>query len=503
MRLLATARTRLARLDPRYRLVAAVTGWVVLLGVWVLVLLPFRGDENVGAIALAMLLPPLIATGSGPVAAGVAALGTGLAFNFFFTRPYNSPQISSSASIAAFVVYVTVALILAVLAARVREARALADRRARDATLLQSLTVEMIRNAQLVPTLRSGLVELVGALGLRGATLRARAGETVAVASAGDVTEAERVGVLTEDAPGGSPALVTLRAADGPVAFPIVAIGTAFGFLVVDPGGTSLDEDRQRVLESFAGVVALALARARLAEEGVRRRTLEETHRLRTVLLQSVSHDLRTPLTAIKAIASTLLDTDPPLDRRRELLGHVEAEADRLERLVSNLLDLSRIESGTLAPKRELVPVDELVADAVAAAGHALGDAVRVEIALADDLPPVTIDETMVRQVLVNLLVNAARHAGGSPSIRLEGVGRGTTIELRVIDHGIGIPEAERHRIFEPYQRLRPGDRNGSGLGLVIGRGFAEANGGSLQVAPTPGGGATFVVTLPLERVPS
>ncbi len=493
----ATARRRLAALDPRHRLLLAVAGWVVLLAVWVLVLLPFRGDENVGAIALAMLLPPLVATGSGPVVAGVAALGTGLVFNFFFTRPYNSPQIASSASVAAFVVYLIVALTLAVLAARVRDARGLADRRARDATLLQSLTVEMIRNAQLVPTLRSALVELVQALGLRGATLRASAGDVVAAASAGDAAAAERVAALADAGPGTSPTLVSLRAADGPVAFPIVAIGTAFGFLVADPGEEGLGDDRQRVLESFAGVVALALARARLAEEGVRRRTLEETHRLRTVLLQSVSHDLRTPLTAIKAIASTLRNTDPPPDRHQELLGHVEAEADRLERLVSNLLDLSRIETGTLEPKRDLVPVDELVSDAVAAAAHALGDS-PVEIALGEDLPPVTIDETMIRQVLVNLLANAARHAGSDRPIRLEAATRAGALELRVIDHGVGIPEAERRRIFEPYQRLRPADRRGSGLGLVIGRGFAEANGGSLGVGPTPGGGATFVVTLPV-----
>ncbi|MFN8111244.1 MAG: DUF4118 domain-containing protein [Thermoleophilia bacterium] len=147
--------------------------WLLALALAIAMLLPFRGDRHEGAIALALLLPPLLATGAGvPVAAG-AAVVSGLAFNFLFTRPYDSPRINASSSLAAFAVYILVSVIVASAVARARESRELANRRARDATLLQSVTVELIRNARLAPTLRSGLAEVVDALGLVGACLHA------------------------------------------------------------------------------------------------------------------------------------------------------------------------------------------------------------------------------------------------------------------------------------------------------------------------------------------
>jgi two-component system sensor histidine kinase KdpD len=225
---------------------------------------------------------------------------------------------------------------------------------------------------------------------------------------------------------------------------------------------------------------------------------LKETDRLRSALLQSVSHDLRTPLTAITASASALRESVPEHERDA-LLGGIEHEARRLVRLVDNMLDLARIEAGALHPRRTLMPVDELLYAAVDDAAAAL-EGQFVDVDGAAELPPVNVDETMIRQVLVNLLENASR-ADPDDTIGLYASNSDHTLRISVVDHGPGVPEAERRRIFEPYYRLRKSHdhRAGTGLGLAISRGYVEAHGGKLHVEPTAGGGATFLVELPIE----
>ncbi len=178
------------------------------------------------------------------------------------------------------------------------------------------------------------------------------------------------------------------------------------------------------------------------------------------------------------------------------MLADVEHEAGRLTRLVANLLEVSRVESGALRPARVPVPVEELCRAALDDARLALGEHT-VELDVEPHLPPVDVDETMLRQVLVNLLENAANHDPGP--LKLRALRAGRRLELRVIDHGPGVPEAERQRIFEAFQRLRSRDgvrERGTGLGLAIARGFVEAHGGTIRVETTLGGGATFVVSL-------
>jgi two-component system, OmpR family, sensor histidine kinase KdpD len=339
-------------------------------------------------------------------------------------------------------------------------------------------------------------VQLTRSLGLTGVCLMTMPGPDQLVAGAGDSDRAESVARRLLGGGHTATRLAALRDPGEPAAFPVHTADTAFGFVVVEPGMPELGFDRERFLESFTGVVALALTRARLAEERVRRLTLEETDRLRTVLLRSVSHDLRTPLTAIKATAGTLASDDVPPERRRELLTGIEQEVDRLSHLVTNLLDLSRIESGSLQLDRQAVPLDDLVDDAVDAAGTGGS----VELALPDHLVVLDADETLLRQVLVNLLENAARYAPDS-AVRIAAHQDERAVEIRVVDHGPGIPEPERARVFEPYNRAHPGLRGrGSGLGLAISRGFVAAHGGTLEVETTPGGGATFVVRMPTAR---
>jgi two-component system, OmpR family, sensor histidine kinase KdpD len=478
-----------------WRALFGAAGAFCLITLSVVCLLPFRDQIDPGTVALVMLVPP-VAAASGGLWLGVgAALFSAGAFNFFFTEPYNSFRVESSASIAALIVYLFIAVTFAVLAARLREARSLANRRARNASLLGGLAVEMIRQSKLEPPLRSALHDLVEALELRGAHLEVTnaLGERADIDS-GDAVQARALIPVTHSSP------VVLRERGSLALVPIATGDAAYGYLSVDGGPNhELGTDAHRVLDSFAGIVALAAARSNIEEQAVRRRSLEESDRLRRALLHSVSHDLRTPLTAIRTIASALRSADVDKEQRDAMLADVEHEAGRLGRLVSNLLEVSRVESGALNPVRVPIPVEELCRAAVEDARSALGGR-PVEIDVEPHLPPIEVDETMLRQVLVNLLENAATYDPGPLKIRALRAGR--RIELRVIDHGPGVPEAERQRIFEAFQRLRTPSstrERGTGLGLAIARGFAEAHHGTIRVETTIGGGATFVVSLPIQ----
>ncbi len=471
-------------------------GALALVALAVLCLLPLRGSLDTGTVALILLIPPVVAASGGAWLGAGAAVASGLAFSFFFTQPYQSFRIESDASVAALLVYVCISLVFAVLAARLREARALANRRARNASLLGSVAVEMIRQSRLEPPLRSALHDLVEALELRGAYLEVvnALGERVELES-GDASDARPL-VSDRTSPN-----VVLREPGGLSLVPIATGDATYGYLSVDPGDDhELGADAHRLLESFAGVVALAVARSEMEEQAVRQRSLEETDRLRRALLHSVSHDLRTPLTVIRTIAAALRSAEVAPAERDAMLADVEHEATRLTRLVTNLLEVSRVESGALQPARVPVPVEELCRAALDDARLALGEHL-VQIDVEPDLPPVEVDETMLRQVLVNLLENAAAHDPGPIVLRARRAG--TRLELRVADHGPGVPEAARERVFEAFERLRARDGvrgRGTGLGLAIVRGFVEAHSGTIHVETTPGGGATFVVSLALAE---
>ncbi|MDX6538483.1 MAG: two-component system, OmpR family, sensor histidine kinase KdpD [Gaiellales bacterium] len=496
--IVAAIRRRLPELDEEaaWRGALAGAGSLFLLLVAVAVLVPLRDHFDTGTLALVLLLPPLVAANGGRLLSLISALISALAFNFLFTRPYYSLRIESDASVSAFVVYVLIAFVLATYVSGFRTASAAATRRARSMELLQMLAVDLIRSDDLRPALRRTLADLTAALGLRGAALRVtvRDEELDERSGADDVATARLQQAMH---PADAPTVVSLRGGDGVLTLPISDSGITFGLLGVDTGRRRVEDETFAVLESFCGILGLALGRARLEHEGMLLQALKETDRLRTALLQSVSHDLRTPLTAITAAASALRESVPEHEREALLTG-IEHEAERLVRLVANMLDLSRIEAGVLQPRRTVMPVDELLYAAVDDAAAGLGVQI-VDIDGAADLPPVSVDETMIRQVLVNLLENA-RRADPDDALGLYAASDGETLRLSVVDHGHGVPEAERRRIFEPYYRLRPGHdhRAGTGLGLAISRGFVEAHGGRIRVEPTPGGGATFIVELPV-----
>jgi two-component system sensor histidine kinase KdpD len=215
--------------------------------------------------------------------------------------------------------------------------------------------------------------------------------------------------------------------------------------------------------------------------------------------MRSVSHDLRTPLASIRAVASDLRDGVVYDEAtRKELLDTVCDEAERLDRIVANILSLSRIETGALTPDRQAVALDELVADRVRRLSG-LFRQVRVQVEIPADLPLVDGDYTQIDQLVTNLLENAARYAPPGSLVRVGASEREAFVELRVADEGIGVPDWERRRIFEPF-RTGEGSRS-SGVGLAICRAIIEAHGGTIDVDRTPGGGATFIVTLPVRNL--
>jgi two-component system sensor histidine kinase KdpD len=241
---------------------------------------------------------------------------------------------------------------------------------------------------------------------------------------------------------------------------------------------------------------ALEQRELRTAAEGLR--PLEEADRLRTALLAAVGHDLRTPLSSATAAVSSLRSTDVVWsDRDRdELLETAEDSLRRLAELVNDLLDASRLQAGVLPISLTAVGLDEIVPLALDELGEA---ASRVEVNVPGDLPAALCDPALVQRVVVNLLANALRYSPADASVLVTGSSFGSSLELRVVDRGPGIPPARLAEAFQPFQRLGDTDNSsGVGLGLALSNGFVTAMGGSLDAEDTPGGGLTMVVTLPM-----
>lgn len=298
--------------------------------------------------------------------------------------------------------------------------------------------------------------------------------------------------------------LAASRWGRGPAVVAVLVAVLGHDVLFVDPIGrltiARTEEAIGLALLLFTAVVTAQLAdSARRGAEATREAAVaRQSDELKTALLRAVSHDLRTPLASIKANVSSLRQPDATFsaEDRAELLAGIEEEADRLERLVRNLLDASRLEAGALKPRRQPQDLAELVL-AVVQRLQPLLDGRKVELELPDDLPLAACDYAQIEQVVANLVENAALHTRPPGGILLRALARDGTVWVEVVDQGPGIPPEDRERLFRPFERGRTGGP-GSGLGLTIARGLVEANGGRLWVEDAPGGGARFVFTLPL-----
>jgi two-component system sensor histidine kinase KdpD len=268
--------------------------------------------------------------------------------------------------------------------------------------------------------------------------------------------------------------------------------------------GALLTPDQRRLFDALADQAALAIERVNLAEDIDRNRLNAETERLRSALLTSISHDLRTPLASILGSASSLKSFGATLDEaaRSELLRSILEEAERLNRFIANLLDMTRLESGAVAPNLELIDLSDVVGSALRRAAKVLA-AHRIELSLAPDLPMLRLDPVLFEQALFNLLDNAAKYSSPGSSVAVKGERVGEHVRISVSDSGNGIPPDDLERIFDKFYRVQSSDhkRAGTGLGLAISRGFMEAMGGTLNAGNrTDGQGAVFTIALPIPE---
>ena len=267
--------------------------------------------------------------------------------------------------------------------------------------------------------------------------------------------------------------------------------------------GPPLRAEEQRLVAAFLSYLDAILASQRLQEDATVGQALTRGNELRNALLAAVSHDLRTPLASIKALTSGWLEPDVvwSADATHEFIVEIDAEADRLRKLVENLLDMSRLHTGALELVQQPSGLDEIVAGAVAGSSAAATTDVVVDV--PENLPLVLVDPTLLERAVANLVDNAARHGGDACQVRVEAASVLDRVDLRIIDRGRGIPMPDRERVFEPFQRLGDTATNdGVGLGLAVARGFVDAVGGELTIEDTPGGGVTMVVSLPIAETP-
>ncbi|MEV4110009.1 DUF4118 domain-containing protein [Nonomuraea sp. NPDC049695] len=470
-----------AALNRKRRLI----GWAVALAGLPLLtaaLLPFRDVLSLPSeILLFLCLVVGVALIGGTWPAFTAAVAGSLLLNWYFTPPVGQLTISDPENLLALIVFVLVAAAVSTIvdlaARRTREAA-----RARaDAEALSTLAGHVLRGEAALPSLLARLRETFG---LDSVTLLERLGEP----TTDDQSEpgAWRIVATSGATPCTAPAIADTD----------VQINDT---LVLAARGRLLDASDRRVLEAFAAEAAVALRQERLQEEAEQAKPLAEADKMRTALLAAVSHDLRTPLAAAKASVESLRSPDidwSPQDRD-ELLDTAQESLTRLDRLVENLLDMSRLQAGVLGLSLQPLALEEVVPRAIDDLGP-LRD--RIEGDISIDLPEIVADPALLERVLVNLMANAIRYSPPDQKVLITASWHDDQVEIRVIDRGPGIPPEAHDRVFQPFQRL--GDRDngtGVGLGLALSRGLTEAMGGTLVPEETPGGGLTMIVQMPIS----
>jgi two-component system sensor histidine kinase KdpD len=406
------------------------------------------------------------------VLGAATSLLSALSFNFFFLEPTGRLTVADSRNWTALVAFFVVALVTSTMAETTRARAAEADERRREADLGAELARTLLGAPRLSESLALVSRRLAELLGARSASVE-----------------------LDAAAPGERRLVIPLHEGER-------AIGSLV--LPADLGGAQVTRVRERIVPVLESVLAAALARERLQADVVETAALRRSDEIKTAVLRSVSHDLRTPVTAMLAGVSALGSPSLTDAERAEVEADIGASATRLSVLIDQLLDLSRLQAGTAEPHREWSSVEEALREAAEHAGPGEVGAGLFAFSIDPDLPLVRADAAQLERAFANLMENAARYGEGQPvSVRARAVGG--RLLIRIVDRGPGIPLAEQERIFTPFYRGAATARRvpGSGLGLAIARGFVEANGGTLTVESLPGQGTTFVIALPVERVPA
>jgi two-component system sensor histidine kinase KdpD len=482
------------------------------LGALVALMLPFRAHLSIAIPALAFVLPAVTGVVIGGFLPGVVgAVGGFLVYDWLFLPPYDTFTVRSPSNWIALAVYAVVVLIVARVVDKLQDAREEALRRTAESERLFELSQALIGDLTLAQLLThiAGTVQtvfsplwtaLVLPVGGREATgsaetlrVAASAGQALSDADVASVTsgggQTESLG-LEDD-------LVPRR-----VSIALVVSHRPVGMLVLQD--VRLAERDRSLLSTFANQAALTVDRAQLREQALRARLLEEIDRWRSALMGAASHDLRTPLASIKTAVSSLRQVGTQLgpDDRAELLELIELQSDRLARLVTNLLDMTRIEAGALELRPTTISFDELIGEAQAALGGLVAPS-RIRVDAPDDLPLLRLDHVLMSQVLANVLENAERLSPDDAVICVAAriaPGSGTTkVEIAVSDDGPGIVREERERVFEMFSQNGGGGR--AGLGLAIAKAFVEAHGGQIWIDPDVKRGARVVFTVPCESL--
>ena len=445
------------------------------------------GASNAGLVFLVAVLMSAVTYGLWP---GLfACVVSALAYNFFFFPPLYTLSIADPRNAVTLVLFGIVALIASNLAARIRAQTVAAEERA-----------GMMENLYLFSRKLAGaftLDDLLWAIAFQFAQmLKSRSvillpdGDALAVRAgyppedlldASDMDAAGRAwksaGVLRQENGsfrGAKWLFVSMRTGRGTIG--VVGLqGDKFGVL--------LSAEQRRLFDALADQAALAIERINLSHDIEKARLTAETERLRSALLTSISHDLKTPLASILGCASSLRSRQSALDSRaqEELIGTIHEEAERLNRFIANLLDMTRLESGAIEPHFDLIDVGDVVGSALGRAGAVLSQHA-VEVQLEDDLPMLKLDPVLFEQVLFNLLDNARKYSPPGTRIQLKAKQLHESVQLQVIDEGDGIPDADLERVFDKFYRVQGADRKraGTGLGLPICRGFMQAMGGTI-----------------------
>ncbi|MEW2128341.1 sensor histidine kinase KdpD [Streptomyces sp. NPDC007259] len=449
-----------------------IWGWAVGVGGPVLLAVLLKSLESGPGLAndvlLFLFMTVAAALVGGLLPALAAAAAGSLLLNYWFTPPTHTLTVQDPENLVAIVIFFAVAVAVASVVDLAARRTHQAARLRAESEILSFLAGSVLRGETTLDALLDRVRETFG---MGSVALLERRSDVDPWTCAGSV--------------GPSPAA---RPEDADVDMPVG------DHMALALSGRVLPAEDRRVLGAFAAQAAVVLDRQRLVDEAEEARRLAEGNRIRTALLAAVSHDLRTPLAAIKAAVSSLRSDDVAWsdDDEAELLEGIEAGADRLDHLVGNLLDMSRLQTGTVTPLIREIDLDEVVPMAL---GGVPEDSVDLDI--PETLPMVAVDPGLLERAVANIVENAVKYSPDGDRVTVAASALGARVELRVTDRGRGVPDEGKERIFEPFQRYGDAPRGaGVGLGLAVARGFAESMGGTLDAEDTPGGGLTMVLTL-------
>jgi two-component system, OmpR family, sensor histidine kinase KdpD len=457
-------------------LLAAVLAPLLTLG-----LTSLHGHHLINDVLVFLVAVIVVALVGGFVPAVLLAVVGSLLLNYYFVPPVHKFTIAQADNAIALGVFVVVALLVSSVVDTAARRTRQAARAASESELLTTTAGSVLRGQRAVEAILDRVRE---AFGMESVTLLERQG-----GKEGAPIRGPSAG-WTAVAHSGSPALTTPD--DANVEVPV---GDTLSLALL---GRTLTAADRRVLGAFAAYAAVALEQQRLTAEAEAARPIAEADRMRTALLAAVSHDLRTPLASAKAAVTSLRSPDVQwtAEDREELLATADESLDRLSRLVDNLLDMSRLQTGALSVFPRAAWLDEIVERALDHLGSASKDVI---VDIPDSVPEVQVDPGILERVIVNLTSNALRYSPPGKPPLLAASALGDRVELRVVDKGPGIPASDRDRIFVPFQRLGDTDNTtGVGLGLALSRGLTEAMSGTLDPEETPGGGLTMIVSLPV-----